>query len=70
MLKLNGDLMIGCFKDATARGIMNDKIKIRTGISWDIYIYINNYMFKHTHISDTYYNYNQPDMIYGVKVRG
>jgi hypothetical protein len=40
MLKLNGDLMIGCFKDATTRGIMNDKIKIRTGISWDIYIYI------------------------------
>ena len=32
------------------------------------YIYI--IMFKHTHISDTYYNYNQPDMIYGVKVRG
>jgi hypothetical protein len=40
MLKLNGDLMIGCFKDATTRGIMNDKIKIRTGISWDIYIYL------------------------------
>ena len=35
-----------------------------------IYIFVDNYMFKNTHISDTYYNYNQPDMIYGVKVRG